>query len=63
MTVLQGLSDAGGFTPFANPKKIYVLRDQGGKQIKLPFNYNAVVKGKAQEQNVPLMAGDTIVVP
>jgi polysaccharide export outer membrane protein len=63
MSVLQGLSDAGGFTPFANPKKIYVLRDQGGKQLKLPFNYNAVVKGKAPEQNVPLMAGDTIVVP
>jgi len=63
MTVLQGLSDAGGFTPFASPKKIYVLRGQGGKQVKLPFNYNAVVKGKMPEENVPLVAGDTIVVP
>jgi polysaccharide export outer membrane protein len=62
MTVLQGLSDAGGFTPFANPKKTYVLRDNGGKQEKLPFDYKAVVKGKNPEQNVPLMAGDTIVV-
>jgi polysaccharide biosynthesis/export protein len=63
MTVLQGLSDAGGFTPFASQKKIYVLRDQAGKQVKLPFDYNAVVKGKKPEQNVPLVAGDTIVVP
>lgn len=63
MTVLQGLSDAGGFTPFASPKKIYVLRDEGGKQVKLPFDYNSVVKGKKAEENVPLMAGDTIVVP
>ena len=63
MTVLQGLSDAGGFTPFANPKKIYVLRDQGGKQAKLPFDYNGVVKGRKPEENVPLLAGDTIVVP
>ena len=63
MTVLQGLSDAGGFTPFASPKKIYVLREEGGKHVKLPFDYNSVVKGKKSEQNVPLVAGDTIVVP
>lgn len=63
MTVLQGLSDAGGFTPFANPKKIYVLRGDSVKQVKLPFDYNGVVKGKKPEQNVPLLAGDTIVVP
>ena len=63
MTVLQGLSDAGGFTTFASPKKIYVLRDEGGKHVKLPFDYNSVVKGRKAEENVPLMAGDTIVVP
>lgn len=63
MTVLQGLSDAGGFTPFANPKKIYVLREQSGKQLKLPFNYRDVIRGKNPEENVPLIAGDTIVVP
>ena len=63
MTVLQGLSGAGGFTPFANPKKIYILRDQGGKQVKYPFNYKDVVKGKSQDQNIVLQPGDTIVVP
>lgn len=63
MTVLQGLSDAGGFTPFANPRKIYVLRDQGRKHEKLPFDYKEVVRGKRPEENVPLVAGDTIVVP
>ena len=30
MTVLQGLSDAGGFTAFSNPKKIYILRHVNG---------------------------------
>lgn len=63
MTVLQGLSGAGGFTPFANPKKIYILRDEGGKQVKYPFNYKDVVKGKSQDQNIALQPGDTIVVP
>jgi len=63
MTVLQALSSAGGFTQFANLKKIYVLRNENGKQLKLPFNYKDVVKGKASEENVEVKAGDTIVVP
>ncbi len=44
MTVLQALAQAG-FTQFANPKNIYVLRTENGKQEKLPFNYKEVVKG------------------
>jgi polysaccharide export outer membrane protein len=63
MTVLQGLSSAGGFTLFANTKKIYVLRQENGKQQKLPFNYKEVLAGKHSEQNILLRAGDTIVVP
>ena len=64
MTVLEALSSSGGFTIFANTKKIYVLRKAAdGKQEKLPFNYKNVIHGKAPEQNIPLQAGDTIVVP
>jgi polysaccharide biosynthesis/export protein len=63
MTVLQALSSAGGFTIYANLKKIYVLRVEDGKQVKHPFNYKDVLAGKAAEQNIPLKAGDTIVVP
>lgn len=62
MTVLQALS-AAGFTQFANTKKIYVLRVVNGKQTKLPFNYNHVIKGEDVDQNVLLRPGDTIVVP
>jgi polysaccharide export outer membrane protein len=61
MTALQGLTSAGGFTQFANTKKIYVLRNENGKQVKHPFNYKAVLNGQAED--IPLMPGDTIVVP
>jgi polysaccharide export outer membrane protein len=63
MTVLQALSSSGGFTQFARTSKIYVLRAEGGKQLKLPFNYKEVVDGKKQEQNILLQPGDVIVVP
>jgi polysaccharide biosynthesis/export protein len=63
MTVLQALSSAGGFTAFANLKKIYVLRAESGKQVKYPFNYKAVVSGKDPQSNLAVQPGDTIVVP
>jgi polysaccharide export outer membrane protein len=61
MTVLQALSSAGGFTQFANLKKIYVLRVENGKQEKFPFNYKHALE--SPDQNILLKAGDTIVVP
>jgi len=63
MTVLQALTTAGSFTQFARTKNIYVLRNEGGKQVKLPFNYKEVIKGNHPEQNIELRSGDTIVVP
>ncbi len=62
-TVLQALSESGGLTPYAKKKKIYVLRKENGKQVKLPFDYDAVVKGEHMEQNITLLPDDTIVVP
>jgi len=63
MTVLQALSSSGGFTQFANTKKIYILRMENGKQIRIPVNYRDVVSGRKPEENILLQAGDTIVVP
>ncbi len=62
MTVLQALSSAG-LTQFANPKKIYVLRNENGKQEKMPVNYNRLLKGQDMNRNYVLKPGDTIVVP
>ncbi len=62
MTVMQALSSAG-LSQFANTKRIYVLRNENGKQQKLPVNYRKLVKGEQIEQNYLLQPGDTIVVP
>jgi polysaccharide biosynthesis/export protein len=63
MTILQALTSSGGFTQFAKIKGIYVLRTEDGKQVKHPFNYKDVVKGKKPEDNIVLQPGDVIVVP
>jgi len=63
MTVLQVLANAGGFTTYANVKKIHVMRLVDGKPTKLPFNYRDVLNGDNPGQNIKLEPGDTVVVP
>jgi len=63
MTALQAISSCGGFTQFARIKGIYILRVESGKQVKHPFNYKDVVKGKRPEDDIQLQPGDVIVVP
>lgn len=63
MTIMQALSEAGGLSDYAKRKKIYILRTQNGKDYRLPFDYDAVLKGERMELNIPLLPGDTIVVP
>jgi polysaccharide export outer membrane protein len=62
MTVLQALASAGGFTTFADVKKIHVMRLVNGKHTELPFNYREVLKGDNPDQNIKLEPGDTVVV-
>jgi len=57
ITVMEALSGAG-FAPFANKKKIRILR---GDQTIL-FNFEAVIKGNHMEQNIPIQNGDYIIV-
>jgi polysaccharide export outer membrane protein len=62
MSPLQAIAAAGGLTPYASQKKIYILRGPAGRQKKIPFNYKSALKGNPSS-SVTLMAGDTIVVP
>lgn len=59
VSVLEALTNAGGFKEFANTKKIRILR----KGKVLIFNYNDVSKGKNMDQNVQIQNGDYIIVP
>jgi len=63
MTILQAISSAGGLTPFANSKKIFLMRDENHIQTKYPFSYKEVLDGRKADENLPVKAGDTIVVP
>ena len=61
--VLQALTLAGGVTPFADRRNIRILRRSNGGEKVFLFDYNAVQRGNALDQNILLKPGDTVVVP
>ena len=61
-SILQALSLAGGFTQFASPRSIKLIRNADGKQNVRKVNYNKMIDDGG-EGNYLLKSGDTIVVP
>ena len=67
-TVLQGVSLAGGFTPFASKNKMQVVRNldeaSGEKrEVRIPTGFGDLSNGTGPVGNFVLKSGDTIVVP
>jgi polysaccharide export outer membrane protein len=62
-TVTQVISLAGGFTEWANQKKISVVRKENGREKRFKVNYKKIMDGGDPASDVILKAGDTIIVP
>jgi polysaccharide export outer membrane protein len=59
ISILQALSLAGGFTQFASPRSIKLIRNREGKQYVRKVNYYDMIDEGGGLSSV----GDTIVVP
>ena len=62
-TVLEALALAGGLTQFASYRGIFVIRNEGGKSKRIPFDYGKATSDNAVEANFYLKAGDIVVIP
>ncbi len=68
ITVLQAISTAGGFTPYARRNKLQILRvtensDHIRREVHIPLQYDDLVAGSGEPGNIVLHSGDTVVVP
>ncbi len=63
VNVLQALAIAGGPNTFANRTRIRIFRQEGGKTLSFPFNYDDVTAGKELQMNIEVKRGDVIFVP
>jgi len=61
LSIMEGISIAGGFTPVANAQKVNILRyDQGGEK-RMTVNIRSIMDGK--QNSIDIQAGDVIEVP
>lgn len=63
ITVLQAIAKSGGFLEWAKTDRISIVRQEGGKETIVPFNYQALVNGQNLQQNALVRPGDTIIIP
>jgi polysaccharide biosynthesis/export protein len=63
MSVLQLIAMAAGLQEYADKAGIVIVRDENGKQQRLAFNFDDVVRRGVLAQNIMLKPGDTVVVP
>jgi polysaccharide biosynthesis/export protein len=67
-TILQAISMAGGFTPFASKNKLQVVRrsmngDGAWHEVRLTMPYDDILSGRGDPEYFMIKAGDTIVIP
>jgi polysaccharide biosynthesis/export protein len=64
-TLVQALALAGGLGPYAAKRRIQVRRAVagGGDEEIFRFDYQAYVAGSDLQGNIPLQAGDVVLVP
>jgi polysaccharide biosynthesis/export protein len=61
LNVVQLIARAGGLAEHAKEKRVYVLRQAGGRRVDI--NYKAAIQGRRGNEDVQLLPGDTVVVP
>ena len=62
-TLVQAIALAGGLGPFAARSRIQVRRRNGSDETIFHFDYKAYESGADVQGNIPLQAGDVIIVP
>ena len=62
-TLVQLIIMAGGFTDWANQKKITIMRKEGGKDSRIVVNYKKIVEGDEGARDVMLKSGDIVIIP
>ncbi|MDV7145558.1 polysaccharide biosynthesis/export family protein [Tropicimonas sp. TH_r6] len=63
-TLLQALSESGGFTKYAATKRVQLRRTMSdGRQRLIKINYKAISQGAVMSNDPSLRDGDVILVP
>jgi polysaccharide biosynthesis/export protein len=62
-TATKAVAAVGGFTQYASRGRSYIIREDGGKKLTIPIDFNDLMKNPEAGKDVPLSAGDILVIP
>ncbi len=62
VTVAEAVALAGGLNKYASPHAVVIVRSEG-KARRIPIDYDRIAAGEHQDENLPLLPGDTVFVP
>jgi polysaccharide export outer membrane protein len=62
-TATKAVAAVGGFTQYASRARSYIIREDTGKKITIPIDFNDLMKNPEAGKDVPLSAGDILVIP
>ena len=63
VTVSEAIAMAGGPNRYASPSDIVVVRNEAGRPVRIPVDYDAILSGTDPEQDIAVLSGDTVLVP
>jgi polysaccharide biosynthesis/export protein len=62
-TATKAVAAVGGFTQFAARARSYIIREETGRKLTIPIDFNDLMKNPDAGKDVPLNAGDILVIP
>lgn len=63
LTVSEALALAGGPNRYASTDQVVVVRPINGSLARIPINYDDILSGKRPDQDIVILAGDSVRVP
>lgn len=63
LTVSEALALAGGPNRYASTNNMVIVRNGGGRTLRIPIDYDAILSGESPEQDIVILPGDAVRVP
>jgi polysaccharide export outer membrane protein len=63
LTVSEVLALAGGPNRYAATDEVVIVRPRSGALLRIPIDYDGILSGKSPEQDIVILAGDSVRVP
>lgn len=63
LTIVKAITQAGGFTPLAAPKRVTLLRGDAGKKQNVRVNVDEMISDPQSAPDMPLQPNDIIIIP